>query len=274
MTLAEDLLHLRMQMELGSEEIFFEEPLVISKVVSTVITPPPELQPQIAKERPSSITPSRVALTELSSSKPQILVVPDEAPKSQEDLQPILQASNLDLLRDAILHHPFYRLAPGKPGRIAWATGPLAPPLMLIGDWPSEEELQLGSFYAGAQGEMLRKMLENLNHSRNLCYATWLCKKPLLKSPLPRQANGLRAMLEKEIQLVRPAMVLLLGEHTLRIMLKRSENLEQDFGQAFQLFGVPTVAIHSPREMSVDPKLKAITWNEQIPRSGLFQKKG
>lgn len=270
----EALLHVRMQMEIGSSDIFFEEPFTISSL------PKPSRITTAEKQALETDSPIPVQ-TKASPKSPEaphqgerLLVVPESSSASiDESLIALENANSLEQLYDAMIQHPFYRLAPGKPGRIAFGQGPQHSTLMLIGDWPTEEELRVGGLYGGAAGELLRKLLDNLHYSRNLCFATWLCKKPLIKAPLPRQAIQLRKMLQREIQLLQPKMILLLGEQTFRLVMQKNGDLVNDWGQGLEFAGIPTVAIASPREMLDDPRKKALTWNEHIPRSGLFRKK-
>jgi len=113
-----------------------------------------------------------------------------------------------------------------------------------------------------------------MNHSRNLCYATWLVKKPILKLPLPRQMNILRRMLSAEIRLVAPQLVLLLGDATYRGVMQAQGNLQEEGGQAQEFAGVRTTAIFEPSQMLENPALKVLTWKTHLPRSGYFQLKG
>lgn len=270
----EAILHVRMQMEIGTSDLYFDDAFSLQSTPN-VTQQVPSSRP-VAPAIPTPLkTPAFDSPKSVESSRgEQLLVVPDSTSMAlDESLTALENANSLEQLYDAMIQHPFYRLAPGKPGRIAFGQGPQNSPLMLVGDWPTEEELRVGGLYGGAAGELLRKLLDSLHYSRNLCFATWFCKKPLLKSPLPRQAIQLRKMLQREAQIMQPKMILLLGENTFRQVMQKSGDLNQEWGQKMDFAGIPTIAITSPREMLEDPRKKAVTWNEHIPRSGLFRKK-
>lgn len=269
------LQHLRANLELGGAEIFFDEPLQFS-------TSRPSPAPKVA---PASLAPqkaeNRIDTAKLpgkDTAAPALSLLTPTGAKPVlsgfEDLKPIEGATTLEAFHEAVMHHPFYRLGAGKAGRIAYGVGPLHPPLMLIGFSPSEEDLKTGGFYTGASSELLRKLLESLSHSRNLCYATWLVKKPMSSSPLPRQISMLRKMLQVEVNLVKPEIVLMLGEQTFQACMGTNALLQTAGGNAMEFAGAKATAIFDPLTLNEFPGLKAVTWKQHLPKSGFFRQAG
>ncbi len=86
--------------------------------------------------------------------------------------------------------------------------------LMIIGDEPSSSDDSTGKIFTGRAGEMLTKMLENvLGLSRNDVYITNLlkCKGPTMQEPLPSHAHTCHPYLLKEIELIKPKIIITLG---------------------------------------------------------------
>lgn len=270
MTTTEALVQcLKVQMELGSTEIFFEEPLEFSgvrpKLTPPVVAAPPPESGLLAKPIPP------VSPADFSLLTPQVVKRPGAA---LEDMQAIEQAASIEAFHEGVMHHPFYRLGPSKAGRISFGVGPMHPQLMLVGFIPSEEDLRSGGFFTGAPSELLRKLLESLSHSRNLCYTTWLVKKPLSAPPLPRQIALLRRMLQVEVSLVKPELILFLGEQAYQASMASTVPLQTAGGTVMEFAGIRATAIYDPAQMHANPGLKTVTWKQHLPKSGFFRQPG
>jgi len=287
--------YLQAQAELGTWDVFFDDPSdmpaapraraiappLSSSASHSASIPTPTPRPAPTFNSPTTIPPVVKPATPVAGfdNAPTLNLLLPDAPAARTsspdaEFAAIENATSLEAFHEAVMHHPFYRLGPAAPGRIAFGSGPLNPPLMLIGFAPSEEELKLGAFQIGPAAELLRKLLESLHHSRNLCYSTWLVKKPTIKAPLPRQMNMLRRMLAAEVRLVKPQLVLLLGDATYRGVMQAQGGLLDEGGQALQFADTRTTAIIDPAQMIENPALKTLTWKTHLPRSGYFQLKG
>lgn len=263
---------LESQIELGVSELFLDEPMSLAKPVAKAeaIQKQEPFPRQVHKEPLPTHVPFHASVEARSG-----LLVPENTSNqprgTEQDLLLVDQSENLEEFHTSLALHPYYRIGVGKPGRIAEGSGPINPPLMLVGASPSEDELRSGAFYSGASAELLRKLLESLGYARNLCYSCWFVKKPLVSPPLPRQVSSLRKMLGKEIELVKPELVLLLGESVFRQVLGTSGNLSDEGGKAFSFAGVRTTAIYDPNQMTAHVSLKALTWKTHLPKSGFFR---
>ncbi|HSQ41226.1 MAG TPA: uracil-DNA glycosylase family protein [Fibrobacteraceae bacterium] len=265
--------YLHAQMELGGNEVFWDEPW--TPPISSPRPAPVPSEASAAKNVSNPPYNRQSSKTQQPSSPPsggRKLLIPSKAPVATDmEMETIETATSLENFHEAIMHHPYYRLGPGKAGRIGFGQGPMHPPLMLVGDSPSEEELRTGAFLEGPAAELLRKLLESVHHSRNLSYATWFAKKPIKTPPLPRQAAVLRRMLATEVRLVQPSLILLLGESVLRNVMEDKGRFEEEGGKPFDFAGVPTTALCAPDLMVAQPQWKVITWREHIPKSGYFK---
>jgi len=145
---------------------------------------------------------------------------------------------------------------------------------MLVGLSPTEDELTANTFALGPAGELMQKLFESLGIARNECYTTWFAKKPLLSPPLPRQQGMLRRMLAREVKLIRPEIVVLLGENVFRATMNSTASIQEEGGKAFTFADTRTTTILEPQAMLANPSLKVITWKTHLPRSGFFRMQG
>lgn len=276
--------YLKMHLELGGSEVFFDEPLLLPQKPATLafvksipVKAPPSNLPPVEFATPEAYSPPAAATPKVPQATPSALLVPDMAKRTLgpgEDMVALEAATSLEAFHEAVMHHSFYRLGVGTAGRIAYGMGPVRPPLMLVGLAPTEEDLRSGGFYAGAPSELLRKLLESLSYSRNLCYATWLVKKPISSVPLPRQMSILRRMLQLEVNLVKPELILFLGESTYQAAMATNSLLHSTGGAAMEFAGTKATAIFDPIQMNETPALKSVTWKLHLPKSGFFRQMG
>lgn len=86
--------------------------------------------------------------------------------------------------------------------------------LMIVGDIPSSSDDSSGKIFTGRSGELLTKMIENvLNLQREEVYITNILKCKALDSqnPSPTHAHTCHYYLLKEIELVKPKIIIAFG---------------------------------------------------------------
>jgi DNA polymerase len=114
--------------------------------------------------------------------------------------------------------------------------------LMVLATEPGEIEERANGPLAGAPGEMLDRMLENvLKVRRAQCYVTSVlhCRPPKGESPEQR-AESVRACLanlEREIAVVRPRVIMALGALPTRVLVGDGVAYENALGQWHEAFG-------------------------------------
>ena len=99
--------------------------------------------------------------------------------------------------------------------KVVFGEGPLSATLMLVGDSPSNSDDSSGKIFTGRAGDMLTKMLENvLGVKRSDVYITNVlkCKALDRQSPSPAYAHTCHPYLLKEIDLVKPKVIIAFGE--------------------------------------------------------------
>ena len=99
--------------------------------------------------------------------------------------------------------------------------------LMLIGEAPGEEEDRTGRPFVGTAGRLLDRMLGAIGRDRTSVYITntvfW--RPPVNRTPDPAETAMCLPFVERQIELVRPRALLLLGAVATRTMLARTEGI-------------------------------------------------
>lgn len=121
--------------------------------------------------------------------------------------------------------------------------------------------------------ELLSKMLAAINLSIDVVYITSLlkCGVPAQHTVSPFEIQQCNAYLKQQIQLIRPKLLVVLGETTIRCMLQQDSVLD-DFRQQInantpadaatvnQFESVPLFVSYSPQELLQQPENKRKAW--------------
>ena len=95
---------------------------------------------------------------------------------------------------------------------IVKGEGPKNAKIMLIGEAGGEQEEKLGRPFVGRAGKFLNKQLEKFGFDRKKIYITNVVKERCIGPPTPRQIKKYLPMLKREIGVVKPKIIVLLGK--------------------------------------------------------------
>jgi DNA polymerase len=207
-----------------------------------------------AAARPAPITPRQFAAT-----PPDAAVMAARAAAGRaatlEDLAGRLAAFDGCALKATAKSLCFYRGAPKAR-------------LMLIGEAPGRDEDLEGKPFVGRAGQLLDKMLAAINlgeadvHITNIVY--W--RPPGNRTPTPQEAQACRPFLERQVELVAPEVVVLLGGAAAKHMLDVAEGImrirgkwrEVEIGKA----RVRAIATLHPAYLLRTPAAKRLAWRD------------
>jgi len=127
--------------------------------------------------------------------------------------------------------------------------------IMIIGEAPGEEEDKQGRPFVGRAGKVLDKMLEHIGLNRNDVFITNVvkCRPPENREPYDDEAKTcMQNYLEKQIELISPKIILLLGNVATRHLLGvksvsnvRGKLIEKEGRYYFATYH-PAVALYNP----------------------------
>jgi DNA polymerase len=136
--------------------------------------------------------------------------------------------------------------------------------LVLIGEGPGADEDAQGRAFVGRAGQMLDKILQaiDIDSNRNcLIINVVKCRPPGNRAPTREEAETCSVFLDKQIELVRPRMVALLGATALKHLdpTRKSLVMAEEAGSCFHLPRWPEVefvVLYHPAALLYDPRLK------------------
>lgn len=142
--------------------------------------------------------------------------------------------------------------------------------LMIIGEAPGRDEDLEGRPFVGRAGQLLDKMLASIDlgeadvHITNVVY--W--RPPGNRTPTPHEAQVCRPFLDRQMELVKPDVVLLLGGAAAKQMLDTTEGIMRLRGKwrEMEIAGRPvrTMATLHPAYLLRTPAAKRHAWRDLL----------
>ena len=127
---------------------------------------------------------------------------------------------NLELLKNSVQHCYLCDLCKSRKN-VLFGYGKNNSDIMFISDEPSNSEDELGVFYSGKSGELLTKMIENvLLIKKEDVYLTTLVKCKSLNGLNNSNIDTCNDYLIKQIELIKPKLIVALGEKSYSYLLK------------------------------------------------------
>jgi uracil-DNA glycosylase len=154
--------------------------------------------------------------------------------------------------------------------KTVFGVGPADANLMIIGEAPGEEEDRRGEPFVGASGQLLDRMLAAIGLQRTSVYITntiyW--RPPGNRTPTPAEIQACLPFLQRQIALVQPRVLLLMGAAAAKAMLNRTEGIMRLRGRWFEYETgddtppIPTLATFHPAYLLRSPAQKREAWRD------------
>jgi len=132
--------------------------------------------------------------------------------------------------------------------------GPENAEIMFVGEAPGFHEDQQGRPFVGAAGQFLEELLESIDLTREDVFITNVikCRPPGNRDPLPREIDACEPYLSRQIELIRPTVVVTLGRFSMARAFPKAR-ISRIHGEARKINGVvyypmyhPAAALHRP----------------------------
>ena len=227
------------------------------------IPAPPE-RPQMQPTTPSATKPSM-------AQRPAPEAKPLAAASTSEASGPHLAeaAQTFEELRAAVA--AFEGCALKKTAtNLVFSDGNPEARLMLIGEAPGADEDRLGKPFVGVSGQLLDRMLAAVGYDRTNALITnvlfW--RPPGNRTPTPTEIAACLPFVERMIEIVDPAVLVLVGGIAAKTMLARSEGIMKLRGRWLEFQTprmsrpVPTIATFHPAYLLRSPGQKRLAWQD------------
>lgn len=138
---------------------------------------------------------------------------------------------------------------------------------LFIGEGPGSEEDARGEPFVGAAGQLLDAMLAALDLTRQK--AVYIanavkCRPPDNRTPEPAEIDACRPWLERQVALLQPKVIVLLGKTAAQSLLGRQDKLAAMRGQVFEYSGIPVVVTYHPAYLLRNLPDKAKAWEDLL----------
>ncbi len=138
--------------------------------------------------------------------------------------------------------------------------------LMLVGEAPGAEEDRLGEPFVGRAGKLLDKILKAIGRSREkdvyICNVL-KCRPPNNRDPLSSEVDCCEPHLMRQIDLIRPGLIVALGRVAgLTLLKKENVPLKELRGKIHDYHGTPLIVTYHPAALLRNSNLKPATWED------------
>lgn len=146
-------------------------------------------------------------------------------------------------------------------------VGDLHPDWLFIGEGPGADEDAQGEPFVGQAGKLLDNMLAALDIAR--CNQVYIgnavkCRPPGNRTPEATELAACRPYLERQIALLKPKIIVLLGKVAVHSVLNDDKSLASLRGKRFEYAGIPVVVTYHPAYLLRNLPDKAKAWEDLL----------
>jgi uracil-DNA glycosylase len=146
--------------------------------------------------------------------------------------------------------------------KIVFADGSPTARLMFVGEGPGADEDAQGLPFVGRAGQLLNNMITAMGLRREECYIANIvkCRPPGNRTPEPVEANTCSPFLFKQIDVVRPQVLVALGATAATYLLGARQPLAGLRGRVHAFRGMSLIVTYHPAFLLRDPRQKKEAW--------------
>ena len=169
----------------------------------------------------------------------------------------------LKAVADVIAGGPLCSLAESRTRTVPGEGNPKAR-LMLVGEGPGATEDQTGRPFVGQAGLLLDKILESIDMPRETVFIANIvkCRPPQNRKPLPDEIAACLPYLRRQIELVKPDVIMALGGTAAEGLLGVKKGLGELRNKVHRYNGIPLVVTYHPAALLRNPNWKKPTWDD------------
>ncbi len=191
-------------------------------------------------------------------------------PRDQADPEPDIRAAKIDpsdmdweTLRDTIAACTRCQLHQSRTQTVFGVGSPDAD-WMIIGEAPGAEEDRRGEPFVGRSGKLLDEMLRAVGQDRDSVFIANIlkCRPPNNRDPEPEESAECRGYLERQIELLRPKIILAVGRIAAHLLLDTDTPVGQLRGSVHKLGDTPLVVTYHPAYLLRSPSQKRKAWDD------------
>jgi uracil-DNA glycosylase family 4 len=195
----------------------------------------------------------------------------DLLPAPQSVVPPAERAAALRAIQQDIGDCTRCPLAAGR-NTIVFGEGDANARLMFVGEGPGADEDAQGRPFVGRAGQLLNNMITAMGLKREEVYIANIvkCRPPQNRTPEPAEANTCSQFLFRQIDVIRPEILVALGATAATYLLGAKAPLSALRGRVHEAHGSKLIVTYHPAYLLRDPRQKKEAWADlQIAMSEL-----
>jgi DNA polymerase len=147
---------------------------------------------------------------------------------------------------------------------IAHSTGNFHADLMFVGEAPGADEDEQGVPFVGRAGKLLTQIIEGIGYRRDDVFIGNInrCRPPGNRAPEPDEAAVCKPFLFREIAVVKPRVIVVLGATAAQNLLETKVPIGKLRGHFHDYLGVKVMPTFHPAYLLRDPHKKREVWED------------
>jgi len=189
-----------------------------------------------------------------------------DATPSELEVESVDLPDDISSLRDSIDGCHLCDLSKSR-HRVVFGEGDERADIMFVGGEPGATEDSTGRPFVGRAGDTLTKMIENVLHiPRPQVYITNIikCKPPSNRAYAPAEAQTCRPYILKQIELIKPSIIVTLGETAYRYLSNDESPISRVRGTVIQTDTYTLIPTLHPSYLQRNPSAKKDVMSDLI----------
>lgn len=174
------------------------------------------------------------------------------------------EMESINELKNEILHCTKCELSKTR-NHVIFGEGNTNADILIIGEAPGRDEDMQGRPFVGKSGQLLDKILAACGFTRDehvFISNIVKCRPPNNRIPTPQEASTCMPWLLKQIELINPKILILLGATALKYMAGPEHRITHERGNWINWQNRLAMPVYHPAALLRDPSLKRNTWED------------
>ncbi|MFO7496797.1 MAG: uracil-DNA glycosylase [Desulfobacterales bacterium] len=148
--------------------------------------------------------------------------------------------------------------------RIVFGEGDEGARLVFVGEAPGFHEDQQGRPFVGAAGQLLTRIIEAMQLSREKVYICNIlkCRPPGNRNPLPPEIRACEPFLKRQLGAIRPEVIVALGKFAAQTLLATEAPISALRGRFHEYQGIKVMPTFHPAFLLHNPDRKRDVWED------------
>jgi uracil-DNA glycosylase family 4 len=147
---------------------------------------------------------------------------------------------------------------------IVFGEGNPSAELMLVGEAPGADEDIQGKPFVGRAGQLLMQMIKAINFERKDVFIANVlkCRPPNNRPPEPDEVHTCSPFLFKQIEIIKPKVVLALGTFSAQLLLNSKTSISFLRNRVYEMPFAKVIATYHPSFLLRSPQKKPEAWED------------